>query len=132
MRVELKNIFLSNPGFICAAGDSENPESFVENLASGNRDGIKKTDCGLVGVRIKEAAKEAVTRCDALYGALENLEEKHRALKEYRDAENAAHYCRDELLPAMDALRDAADSAETLCPKDLWRVPTYEELLFSI
>ncbi|MBB5226945.1 3-oxoacyl-ACP synthase [Treponema ruminis] len=49
MRVELKNIFLSNPGFICAAGDSENPESFVENLASGNRDGIKKTDCGLVG-----------------------------------------------------------------------------------
>ncbi len=42
-------IFLSNPGFICAAGDSSNPAGFIENLSSGNRDGIKKVDCGLVG-----------------------------------------------------------------------------------
>lgn len=49
MSVETKNIFLSNPGFICAAGDSQNPFGFVENLASGNRDGIKKVDCGLIG-----------------------------------------------------------------------------------
>ena len=43
------NIFLSNPGFICAAGDSQNPLEFAENLANGNQNGIKKIDCGLVG-----------------------------------------------------------------------------------
>ena len=90
------------------------------------------SDCKLAGARIKEAAKEAVMRCDALYGAAEKLEQTHHALKKYKDAGDAARFCRDELLPAMDALRDAADRAETLCPKDLWRVPTYEELLFGI
>ncbi len=42
-------IFLSNPGFICSAGDSSNPAEFIENLSRGNRDGIKKVDCSLVG-----------------------------------------------------------------------------------
>ena len=44
-----ENLYLSNPGFICAAGNSANPAQFVENLASGNRNGIKKIDCSLVG-----------------------------------------------------------------------------------
>ena len=42
-----KFIYLSNPGFICAAGDSKNPEQFVKNLAAGKRDGIKKIECGI-------------------------------------------------------------------------------------
>ena len=48
----MSKMYLSNPGFICAAGNSLSPENrthFVENLTSGNRDGIKKTDCSLVG-----------------------------------------------------------------------------------
>lgn len=48
----MNEIYLSNPGFICAAGNSltaENQSRFVENLSSGNRDGIKKVDCTLVG-----------------------------------------------------------------------------------
>ena len=43
------NIYLSNPGFICAAGNSHDADSFIENLSSGNREGIKNTACGLVG-----------------------------------------------------------------------------------
>ena len=35
------SIYLSNPGFICAAGNSSDPDAFIKNLASGNRDGIK-------------------------------------------------------------------------------------------
>lgn len=42
-------IYLSNPGFICAAGNSSDEAGFIKNLSSGNRDGIKKVDCGLVG-----------------------------------------------------------------------------------
>ena len=46
------NLYLSNPGYICAAGNSLTPQAqaqFVKNLSSGNRDGIKKVDCSLVG-----------------------------------------------------------------------------------
>ena len=43
------NVFLSNPGFICAAGNSCEPQKFIENLACGSREGIKKIDCSLVG-----------------------------------------------------------------------------------
>lgn len=42
-------IYLSEPGFICGAGDSENPKQFIKNISSGNRDGIKKIECDLVG-----------------------------------------------------------------------------------
>lgn len=41
------NIYLSNPGLICGAGSSS--EEFMNNLLSGNRCGIKKIDCSLVG-----------------------------------------------------------------------------------
>ena len=44
-----EKIYLSNPGFICGAGDSGDPQKFVENLASGWRGGIKKIECGIVG-----------------------------------------------------------------------------------
>ena len=44
-----QNIYLSKPGFICADGDSSDTDTFIKNLSSGNRDGIKKVDCGLVG-----------------------------------------------------------------------------------
>ena len=42
-------IYLSNPGFICATGNSCDSDTFVKNLSEGNRDGIKKVECGLVG-----------------------------------------------------------------------------------
>jgi|GEM_PF-4438708 len=44
-----ENIFLSKPGFICAAGDSKNPEQFIENLENGNRDGIKVVEPSIAG-----------------------------------------------------------------------------------
>ena len=44
-----EKIYLSNPGFICAAGNSSDSDTFVKNLFSGNRGGIKKVECTLVG-----------------------------------------------------------------------------------
>ena len=44
-----EKIYLSNPGFICAAGNSCDSDTFVKNLSEGNRDGIKKVECTLVG-----------------------------------------------------------------------------------
>ncbi len=43
--------------------------------------------------------------------------------------EHARHY-RDEVLPAMLAVRKVADQLEGLIADDLWPLPTYQEILF--
>ena len=41
-----------------------------------------------------------------------------------------AKYARDKLVPAMFAVRVAADKLETMVADDLWPIPTYREMLF--
>jgi glutamine synthetase len=41
-----------------------------------------------------------------------------------------AKHTRDKLIPAMNAVRTAADKLETLVADDLWPIPTYREMLF--
>ena len=48
------------------------------------------------------------------------------------DACGRAEYYRDAVIPAMDALRDAADGLEVLVAKDLWPLPSYGDILFSV
>ena len=46
--------------------------------------------------------------------------------------EKHAEHAQKGLLPAMDAIRGAADSLETLVADDLWPLPTYQEMLFIL
>ena len=41
-----------------------------------------------------------------------------------------ARYSRDKIVPAMNAVRVAADKLETMVADDLWPIPTYREMLF--
>jgi len=43
-----------------------------------------------------------------------------------------AQHARDELLPAMAAVRTAADALEGLVADDLWPLPTYQEMLYIL
>ena len=45
--------------------------------------------------------------------------------------ERANHY-RDTVIPAMEALRESADGLEVLVAKDLWPLPSYGDMLFSV
>jgi glutamine synthetase len=66
------------------------------------------------------------------------LGEFHAALRALETLNAAApkdglvHAChmRDQVLPAMDAVRAAADRLERLVADDLWPLPTYAEMLF--
>jgi glutamine synthetase len=44
----------------------------------------------------------------------------------------AATYARDVVLPAMAAVRSAADTLEGLVADDLWPLPTYQEMLYIL
>ena len=48
------------------------------------------------------------------------------------DFEESAFFFRDEVLPAMEALRSAADELETVTDAKLWPYPSYGQLLFGI
>ncbi|MFC6013071.1 glutamine synthetase III [Nocardia lasii] len=67
----------------------------------------------------------------ALRSALSTLGEAlayHPGDTAYAEAEHA----RDTLLPAMAAVRSAADTLESIVADDLWPLPTYQELLFIL
>jgi glutamine synthetase len=48
------------------------------------------------------------------------------------DGMEAATYCRDTVLPAMAAVRSAADVLEGVVADDLWSLPTYQEMLYIL
>jgi glutamine synthetase len=43
-----------------------------------------------------------------------------------------AKHAQDELLPAMEAIRTAADALEGIVADDLWPLPTYQEMLYVL
>ncbi|MBI4229636.1 MAG: glutamine synthetase III [Planctomycetes bacterium] len=46
------------------------------------------------------------------------------------DVSAHARACRDKVLPAMDAVREAADALERIVDDELWPLPKYREMLF--
>ena len=65
-----------------------------------------------------------------LTGALAGLKAALAAHVEGSFAE--ALHARDALLPAMEAVRAAADALEGIVADDLWPLPTYQEMLFIL
>ena len=69
---------------------------------------------------------------DAMSDAVDTLQDAvdaSRALP--TEAEKAVAF-HDNVLPAMDALRAAADDAETICGEDYWPLPSYSKMLYYV
>lgn len=66
---------------------------------------------------------------DSAMEALEDVLKRYRAMTSISEA---AALIRDEMLPAMEALRTPCDAAEKLTPQERWPFPTYDQLLFSV
>ncbi len=66
-----------------------------------------------------------VDQLDAALGTLA----KHLA-HESSDAFAEAKHLKDQVLPAMLAVRSAADTLESVVADDVWPLPTYQEMLF--
>lgn len=76
-----------------------------------------------------ETLSAVVSGINDLYRSITALEkaEAHRA---DGDAYAHAKHIKDQVIPAMLALRQAADHLETIVDDDLWPLPTYREMLF--
>lgn len=71
---------------------------------------------------------------------LQEVTEKAAAMKQderdkeaaYQMAQAQAHCYHDEVVPAMEALREPADKLEMLVDKELWPFPSYGDLIFEV
>ena len=53
-------------------------------------------------------------------------------MKSIEGASEVAMFFKDNVIPAMSALREKVDEMELLVPKAEWPVPSYGALLFSV
>ena len=72
---------------------------------------------------------QLVDTIEALQSGVDRLE---AATDHHANGDTLAHatHARDAIIPAMQAVRDAGDTLETLVAADLWPLPTYQEMLF--
>ncbi len=84
------------------------------------------------GVEADTSSLEAVSAPIAdLRAALATLKDA-LAADAGHDALAEGQHARDSLLPAMSAVRTAADALEEIVADDLWPLPTYQEMLFML
>ena len=74
---------------------------------------------------------EVTALIDKLEGAVTELEKTVTLSAEYTGSD-LAHYSRNAIIPAMDAVRDFADSLELIVDQKDWPYPTYGEMLFYV
>ena len=79
---------------------------------------------------------KALTRlsadADAMSDAVDELQAAVDAAKALSDESAKAVAFHDNVLPKMDALRAAADDAETICGEDYWPLPSYSKMLYYV
>ena len=74
--------------------------------------------------KLTKLSRLGSTRCAKLKKCLEQACAVEQPLAK-------AQYMQSAVLPAMEALRQAADTMEQLCPQNLWAMPTYGQMLFD-
>ena len=106
-------------------------ESYTARVASSAA-AKKAADPELLCVYEKDLVRRLSGLTDRIAGQTEALERLMAELQTESDVTATACRIRDEVLPAMSALRAAADEAETLTASECWPYPTYGDLLFSV
>jgi len=80
--------------------------------------------------------KHCTTVLKELCGLVAELQTRNEALRKAiahegnGDVARHALYCRNRIVPAMDAVRGVVDQLEGIVSDDLWPLPTYQEMLF--
>ena len=96
----------------------------TDDLASKKALGLdapKETD---KAKRLTSLTEELIEKIDALDTASDNVPDT--------DPYAVGMYYKDTVIPAMDALRETADTLETIVSKEYWPFPTYTDLLYYV
>lgn len=50
----------------------------------------------------------------------------------HEEGSDRAHFCRNQIVPAMEALRAPVDALEMIVDKEMWPMPSYGDLIFEV
>jgi glutamine synthetase len=85
----------------------------------------------LLNAQMAELASETESLVSSFVDAIRDLESANLAENQpHDDLLKHAEYMRDTTIPAMEAVRAAADQLEKVVADDLWPLPKYSEILF--
>ena len=76
--------------------------------------------------------QELSADADAMSDAIDTLQAAVDAAKALPTETEKAVAFHSDVIPAMDALRAAADDAETICGEDYWPLPSYSKMLYYV
>ena len=102
--------------------------SHVANSANA-----KKAVSAALSVRAEVKLLTALSEhADRMSDSIDLLTEAKNAAAEAGDALAVAKAYRDRVIPAMEALRNAADAAEQICGEEYWPLPNYSRMLWYV
>ena len=93
---------------------------------------ISKNAIGIDASAEMELAQRVSVLVNNMCSSTAELEKLLIEAGELTGAEESARFFRRKVFPAMQTLRAFADELETVCPEDIWPIPTYSDLLFSV
>ncbi|HJB48823.1 MAG TPA: glutamine synthetase III [Candidatus Olsenella excrementigallinarum] len=91
-----------------------------------------KAEIGIEAAVEKDLVRSLTEGIAQIDVAARELEEANAAARAVEDPQERCDAYRDQVLPAMDALRASVDAMERICGADYWPVPTYNNMLFWV
>ena len=64
--------------------------------------------------------------------AMTKLTKLVEKIPEYAEGRDRAVFCREKMVPAMEALREPVDELEMIVDKEMWPMPSYGDLVFEV
>ena len=97
----------------------------VSDIASKEAIGIKVPKEKALATKISKLTETLIANINTLEGISDKAPTTDNALR-------LATYYKDKAIPAMDKLRQTADTLETLVAEEYWPFPTYTDLLYRV
>ena len=91
-----------------------------------------KVACGVSATTETDLLRRVAALTDAIYTGTDRLEKAAAEAKKAVGTSALAAAYRNKVVPAMESLRASCDELETITPRELWKMPTYSDLLFSV
>ena len=79
-----------------------------------------------------ETLKEIAALCAITNNNIKALEKAVSKAVDCEDVKTRAASYRDDVFTAMSKLRESVDAMEVICDSEIWPIPSYGELLFSV
>ena len=98
----------------------------ADSIVKSRQAGIEEVT---VQKKILEQTSSLLTKTQNALEELRKIEQKACALPE---GKGRAEFYHDQVVPAMEALREPVDELEMLVDKEMWPMPSYGDLLFEV